>query len=54
MWDMNINLVICVDPDDYHNLETKLFCKPWHFPVFALLHIVATCFLPYIKCNGIP
>jgi len=38
MGDTNINLEISIGPDDYHNLETILFCKPWHFPIFALLY----------------
>ena len=54
MLDMNINLEICIEPDDYHNLETNLFCKPWHFTIFALLYTGAKIFLSYIECNDIP
>lgn len=54
MWDVNIYLDNCIEPDDYHNLETNLFCKSWQFPIFALLYTGAKFFFAYIECNGVP
>jgi len=39
MCDVNINVQICINQDDYQILEFNLFCK---FPVFALRYIGAT------------